>query len=170
MSTAMDRWLRRMSGVDRRRLVDLGDSVDAHHVGAETAEQHAAEGRGPEAAHHDDAGPGERPAHRFAHRSAPAAASSVAWVMTWLRFSSSIAADRSDASVFTWSARLVICDAERRVGRDLVRELERPLEQPVVVDQLADQPALVRLLGGDTVRPVSIQSAARLNPTMRGRK
>ena len=32
--------------------------------------------------------------------------------------------------------------AERRVGRDLARELERPVEQPVVVDELADQPPL----------------------------
>ena len=49
--------------VDRLRPVDLGDAVDPHDVGAETSEQHAAEGRGPEAAHHDDAGTDERTAH-----------------------------------------------------------------------------------------------------------
>ena len=55
--------------VDRRRLVDLGDAVDAHHVGAEAAEQHSAEGTRPESAHHHDADPGERSTHLLLHRS-----------------------------------------------------------------------------------------------------
>ena len=43
-----------------------------------------------------------------AHRPRAAAASSVACVITWLRFSSSMAAIRSGASVFTCKARFVI--------------------------------------------------------------
>ena len=68
--------------------------------------------------------------------------------MTWLRFSSSIAADRSGASVFTWSARLVICTPSGELAAISLGELDGPLEQLVVVGQLAHQPAPVRLVGG----------------------
>ena len=67
--------------VDRRGPVDFRHAIDAHDIGTEAGEQHAAERRGPQPTHHHDAHTVERPAHLCAHRSRAAAASSVAWVM-----------------------------------------------------------------------------------------
>src|SRR5207245_2058599 len=89
---------------------DVVDAVDTDHLGAEVAEEHPAERARPEPAHHDHADAAERTRHRLdAQRWRAAAASSVACVITWLRFSTSMAANRSGASVFTWSARFVSC-------------------------------------------------------------
>ena len=93
----------------------------------------------------------------------------MAWLSTWLRFSSSMAAARLAASVLTCSARLVSCTPSGDSSAITDADLQRAVDQPVRFDDLADQTAAVGFLGADTVRPVSIQSAATLVPTIRGR-
>ena len=127
------------------RTVDLPRLVHADHVGAEVAEQHAAERAGTQAAHHHDPDAPQRTGHddHFCRR---AAASSVAWLSTWLRFSSSRAAASPAASVLTCSARLVSCTpsgaSSAIAGRFRVRG-----RAATRVDELAHQTAAVGLLG-----------------------
>ncbi len=76
--------------VDGQRTVDRPRHVDAHDVGTEVAEQHAAEGAGTKAAHRHDPHAAQRSGHcclLFTRRSLDhfcrrAAASSVAWLST----------------------------------------------------------------------------------------
>ncbi len=89
------------------------------------------------------------PAQRSVHRRRAAAASSVAWVMTWLRFSTSMAADRSGASVFVCSARFVICTPSGEWAAICDANSSARSRSWSSSSELAHQPALVRLLGGD---------------------
>ena len=159
MSTAIDRWLRRISV-----SIGCGPSTSVTRSTRTTSAPRPPssipqKGAGPSPPIITMRVPASGPRHRFLQRSRAVAASSVAWVITWLRFSSSIAAARSGASVFTCNARLVNCTPSGEWAAIRVASSSARSSRPVVVDELADEPG-PECLGG-------VDGAAREHPVGR---
>src|ERR1700761_2928488 len=117
--------------------------------------------------------PGHRLSFRYVlvddHVCLRAAASSVAWLSTWLRFSSSRADSSPAASVLTCMARLVSCTPSG--ASSAIPEAISTARSTSKAGSTSSLTSPRRSASSaETIRPVSIQSAATLAPTMRGRK